>query len=31
MIKIISKICDTFDYESFGKEVYKRYVFLNIP
>jgi len=31
MIRIISKICDSFDYDLFGKEVYKRYVFLNLP
>ena len=30
MIRVISKICDSFDYDLFGKEVYKRYVFLNI-
>jgi hypothetical protein len=31
MIRIISKICDSFDYELFGKEVYKRYIFLTMP
>jgi hypothetical protein len=31
MIRIISKVCDSFNYELFGKEVYKRYVFLNLP
>lgn len=31
MIRIISKICNSFDYELFGKEVYKRHVFLNLP
>jgi hypothetical protein len=28
IIKIISKICNTFDYELFGTDVYKRYLFL---
>ena len=30
MIKITSKICNSFDYEVFGREVYKRYLFLTM-